>query len=234
VDIGLYSGVSAMRACERRLDAITANLANLDTPAYKRASTSTQAFDLGLASSPEQRQVVTRERVDFTQGVLEQTGNPLDLALEGEGFFAVETPNGEAYTRNGSFHLDERGVLLSGDGDPVAWEAGRGTFAPVGDAVSVDGSGVVRQGSNELGRIKLVDFADVQRLGRDAQGRWIAPKGAESRPAAAIVHQGARERSNAQSIEELVAMIRVQRGFESAANLLRSIDQSYKRLNQQR
>jgi flagellar basal-body rod protein FlgF len=233
VDTGLYSGVAAMRASEKRLEAIAANLANLDTPAYKRTGSASQAF--AIEGDPRgHAQVATRHTIDFTQGVLDRTGNALDLALEGEGFFAVESPDGEVYTRDGSFHLDEQGVLQTKDGHPVAWEGARGTIAAVGEAITIDGSGQVRQGSNEVGRIKLVDFADAQRLTRDSRGSWHAPEDLETRAPAGLVHQGALERSNASSIDELVAMIRVQRSFESAAGLLRSIDQSYKRLNQPR
>ena len=233
MDTGLYSGVAAMRASEKRMEAITANLANLDTPAFKRLTSSTRAFDLGEGAR-RRTEVVTQNAVDFGQGVLERTGNALDLGLEGPGFFAVESPAGEVYTRNGSFHLDEQGVLQTQDGYPVAWEGARGVLTPVGDPITVDGSGLVRQGANDVGRIKLAGFAEPARLEHDARGYWHAP--ADLAPAApeATVHQGASERSNASSIDELVEMVRVQRSFESAASLMRSIEQSYRRLNQQR
>ena len=233
MDTGLYSGVAAMGAAEKRLEAIAANLANLDTTAYKRTSTATAVFEVPRGPA-KRRELATTDTIDFTQGVLERTGNPLDLALDGRGFFAVETRDGEAYTRDGAFRVDEQGVLLTQDGDPVAWDGARATLAPVGEAVTVDGAGVVRQGSQELGRLKLVDFADPSRLARDPRGLWHARRDLDPAASTATVHQGALERSNASSIDELVAMIRVQRGFESATSLVRSIDQSYRRLNQQR
>jgi flagellar basal-body rod protein FlgF len=233
VDTGLYSGVAAMGAAERRLDAIAANLANLDTNAYKRTSTSSAVFEVPRAGAVR-RELAVRETVDFAQGVLERTGNPLDLALDGPGFFAVETRSGEAYTRDGSFRLDEAGVLLTQQGDPVVWEGARGTLTAVGEAITVDGAGVVRQGREEVGRLKRVAFAEPARLARDAHGLWRASPALEPTPAEAVVHQGALERSNASSVDELVSLIRVQRGFESATSLVRSIDQSYRRLNQQR
>lgn len=233
MDSGLYSGVAAMGAAEKRLEAIAANLANLDTTAYKRTSTASAVFEVPRGTG-SRRELATTGTIDFTQGVLERTGNPLDLALDGPGFFAVETRGGEAYTRDGAFRVDEAGVLLDQDGEPVVWEGARGTLAPVGEAVTVDGSGVVRQGASEVGKLKLVDFADPSRLTRDARGRWRPVPGLEPAPSTATVHQGALERSNASSVDELVSLIRVQRGFESATSLVRSIDQSYRRLNQQR
>src|SRR5262245_45612416 len=107
MDSGLYSGVAAMRASERQLDAIAANLANIDSPAYKRQNAVTHQFTVG-AGERKHDAIVTQSQVDFSQGELSRTGNALDLALEGEGFFVVETPAGEAFTRNGSFNVDEQ------------------------------------------------------------------------------------------------------------------------------
>lgn len=230
MDNGLYSGVASMRANEKHLEAIAANLANLNTPAYKRLGSVTQAFDVGSGDRKHQ-EVATRHSIDFTQGVLERNDNPWSLALEGDGFFAVETPGGEAFTRNGSFHVDDKGELLTNEGFPVAWEGARGRLAPVDLPITVDGSGVVKQGANQVGRLKLADFADKQRLELDSEGYYHAPQAAASATPNAVVHQGAVERSNASSVDELVSMIKAQRGFESAASLMRSIDQSYRRLN---
>lgn len=230
MDIGLNSGVDALRAYERNLDAITANLANLDVPAYKRQGTSTHAFEVQVHGETH-RTLRTHNTTDFTQGNLEPTGNPFDLALEGDGFFAVETDSGEAYTRNGRFHVDGQGVLQTADGLPVVWEGARGTIDPVGELVTIDESATVRQGGAQIGRLKLVDFARRSALALDGEGNFHAPRGLEPEPAAALVHQATIEASNASSVDELVAMIRVQRGFETATSLIKSIDQSYRRLN---
>lgn len=219
-----------MRAYESNLDAIAANLANLDVPAYKRQSTTTHTFDVQL-NGRTQRAIRTQNAIDFTQGNLQPTGNPFDLALEGDGFFAVETSSGEAYTRNGRFHVDGQGVLQTADGLPVVWEGARGKIDAVGEPVTIDGSGAVRQGTGQIGRIKVVDFPRRGLLTLDGEGYYHAPRGLAQQASAATVHQSSIESSNANSIDELVAMIRVQRGFESATSLIKSIDQSYRRLN---
>lgn len=233
MDSGLSSGVAAMRAGERQLDAIAANLANIDSPAYKRQNTVTHSFELG-AGDRRHDAIVTQAVTDFSQGELRRTGNPLDLALDGDGFFVVETQSGEAYTRNGSFNLDGQGVLRTGDGHAVAWDGGRGHIDAVGEEITIDGTGVVRQGEAQIGKLRLVDFANKEALSVDGEGYYHAQRGLARSTPAATVHQGAIEKSNSSSIDELVAMIRVQRDFESASSLVRSIDQSYRRLNAQR
>src|SRR4026209_814252 len=132
MDTGLYSGVAAMRANEKRMDSIAANLANANTTAFKRQTSATRTFDVAL-SGLTQRAIAVDTSTDFTQGPITRTGSALDLALEGDGFFAVDSPTGEVYTRSGKLRLDERGVLQTADGYPVAWEGARGTISPVGE-----------------------------------------------------------------------------------------------------
>jgi len=226
---GLYSGVQAMAASERRLEAIATNLANVSVHGYKRRGTSTQSFDAALQGRLE-RQVTTRTRIDFSQGMLEETGEPFDLALFGAGFFALETPHGEAYTRGGRFHIDAAGLLQTQDGFPIAWEGGRGAIDPQGTEVRVDPDGQVWQGQAQVGRLRLVDFADPARLQPDRMGYLHAPADLAPRAREAEVRQGHLERSNVSALDEMVALIATQRSHESAARLMSSIEQGYRRL----
>src|SRR5262249_19742792 len=155
----------------------------------------------------KQRQIAARGSIDFSQGLIESKEDPWSLALEGSGFFAVETAGGEAYTRNGVFHVDDQGELLTPEGYAVAWEGARGTLRPGGETPMIDGSGRVRQGAIEIGRLKLVDFADPQSLRLDGQGYFHAPPRAPTLAPTAVVRQNAVERSNASSLDELVSMI---------------------------
>lgn len=233
MDSGLQSSVQALDSGQKRMEYIAANLANLQAPGFKKLVTFTEVIEQ-VQQGRTERKLETNNQIDFTQGHVEHTGNPLDLALDGDGFFALETESGEAYTRNGRFHLDAQGTLLNEDGFLVVWEGAPGKLQPVGDEIRVDPTGTVRQGENSLGRLKLVDFADRTALELDGRGTFRAPPLAETLPATAEVRGAALERSNADSIDELVSLIRVQRSFENAAQLLRTIDQSYKRLNQPR
>lgn len=230
MDNGLQSGVQALGASQKRMDYIASNLANLQSPGYKRLHSFTEVLEKSQNGRKLPR-IEAEGAVDFSQGLIETTGNAYDFALDGDGFFVLQTPTGEAYTRNGRFHVDAQGVLLNEDGYTVAWEGGSGRFQPVGEEVTVDPSGVVKQGENRVGRLRLVDFADRTQLAIDGQGNFLAgPRVAPATPTAEVRGR-ALERSNADSIEELVSLIRVQRSFESATNIIRSIDQSYKRLN---
>ena len=148
----------------------------------------------------------------------------------GEGFFTLEGEAGEVYTRNGAFRIDDRGVLQSAEGFPLAWDGPRGILDPVGMPIAIEPSGEVKQGGTSLGRLKLSNFADPQRLGLDESGYFRAPLGLQEAPSEAVVHQGALEGANTTPVDELIAMIRVQRSFESIARMLTQIDQSYQRL----
>jgi flagellar basal-body rod protein FlgF len=231
MDAGLYHATSAMRAGEKRLEAIAHNIANVSTRGYKRETTFTRALEASRARGPV---VATGSAPDLSQGQLESTGNAFDLALEGRGWFAIDTPGGRSYTRDGAFRVDERGALLTQDGHHVAWRGSRGVLRPAGEAVVVDADGRVRQGEATIGQLEVVDLDPNARLAQTREGRWIALDAARESPSKAAVRQGALERSNVDAMDELVALITIQRSFESAATAVRSIEQSYRRLNQPR
>lgn len=226
---GLYSGVEAMTAAEKRLDVIATNLANLSVDGYKRRTTSTASFESALAGRVE-RHLATRTTVDWSQGAIEATGNELDLALQGKGFLAVETPTGEAYTRGGSMRLDSDGALMTREGYPLAWEGGRGRIDPLGETVRIDAEGYVWQSDEQVGQLELVNFASLDRLTRDSQGYLHAPPRLPRAAHELEVRQGYAERSNASAVDEMIALVSTQRSYESAARLMSSIEQGYRRL----
>ena len=230
MDTGLYSGVASMHSAEKRLESITSNLANVASHGYKRQNAVVRSFSLG-AGAGKHTEVATQRTTDFTQGELEHTGNTFDLALDGDGFFAVDSPSGTSYTRNGSFRIDDQGVLLTQTGLPVQWSGGRATLRPAADPITIFPSGEVQQGSAVVGRLKVVSFPHPQALDLDAGGNWVAPIGVRETPSDAQVRQGNLERANVNSMDELVAMVIAQRNFESSSTLMRTIDQTFKRLN---
>jgi flagellar basal body rod protein FlgG len=230
---GLYDGLAAMNSAERRMDAITSNLANLGVNGFKRRSVATNSFDAVLRGRVE-RQVGTRTVVDHSQGTLVQSDGQFDLGLAGAGFFAAETERGEAYTRNGQFHVDDAGVLQTNEGYPVAWQGGRGTLDPTGAEVLIDPEGHVMQGGQSVGQLRLVNFARPSELYQDRSGYYRAPRGAVEIPHEASVRQGVLESPNVNAIDEMVSMISAQRAFESATRLMQMIDQTYRRLTSPR
>jgi flagellar basal-body rod protein FlgG len=229
MSLGLFRGAVAMVGYERRLDAIATNLANLETPGFKRNASATHEFVVQRRTGPVRGQEL-RTEVDFSQGNLRRTENPWDLAIYGDGFFTVEGPNGPLYTRAGTFQPTEDGVLVTSEGYEVAWRRRSGVFDPTGLPVKIDGDGVVRQGNFELGQLEINDFTDRSRLVPIDGGYWVAPSDLGKATTTGTVQQYALEESNAASVEEVVAMIGVQRSFEAVSNLVRSIEESYSRL----
>jgi flagellar basal-body rod protein FlgF len=226
---GLYEAVQSMSAAERRLDTVATNLANLGVTGYKRRGSTTESF-AHMVRGQMVRQIETRSVVDHGQGPLAQTGNPYDLALSGAGFFAVETPEGEAYTRNGKFHIGDDGVLQTQSGLPVAWQGARGTIDPLKEAPLIDPEGAVFQDGAELGRLKLANFEHVTNLAQLGDGFYQAVPGQRDAAHEATLRQGFLERSNVNAVDEMVSMIAVQRSFESSTRMMNMIDQTYRRL----
>lgn len=226
---GIYSAASAMAAAERRVEAISSNLANAGAIGFKRKGLVTHSFRSTL-NSQMSPQVTNREAIDFSQGPLRSTSGDFDLALEGRGFFSIDTPGGEVYTRNGSFQIDQNGVLQTRDGYPVAWEGSRGTIDPAGAPVSIDSAGNVRQGSNEIGRLRIVDFANTSGLEVERSGNLRARADMVEQPPTGLVRQGMLENANVNAIDEMVGLIAAQRSFESSARLISSIEQIMRRI----
>jgi flagellar basal-body rod protein FlgF len=229
MNVGMYRGVKAMEASERRLAAITSNLANMRSTAYKRVA----AVQHGEATNSTQNDrsgVETNLSIDWTQGPLERTGVSTDLALTGGGFFTVEGPEGELYTRDGQFQVTEAGDLVTQDGLPVAWDGGRGTIDPIGEALVISLDGSVNQGSQNLGKLKLVDFEAREKLDQERHGYFVASPALKQIPADAEVHQFSLEGANVSSVEELVRLIETQRAFEAGSRVVQLIGETYQRL----
>ncbi len=217
-----------MAAAQKRMDRLANNLANLETTAYKRQTSFIHALSKGAGNHSE---LHVGTKFDFSQGELEPTGNALHVALDGEGFFGVEGEDGEVYTRNGAFQVDENGTILSHAGLPVAWAELRGVLDPTGERIEIGTDGGVSQGGRSLGRLRIANFADLGKLSQDTNGYYHAPLGLEETAHTATVHQGALEGSNVSPIEEMVAMIAVQRSFSGATNILGLISETYRRLS---
>ena len=229
MNTGLYHGAAAMRSNQERLDVIAHNLANVNTVGFKRHGTTAHIFEVQTPDGSK-RDLKTKGMVDWSQGNLARTGETYDLALFGDGFFAVDSPVGEVYTREGQFRLTADGVLTTPGNSPVSWKSKGATIDPHGLPVVIDGGGQVMQGEQNVGQLRLADFADHRQLVLNSAGFWEAPPTAKRIAHTAVVHQGALESSNATGLEEVVAMVSVQRAFEAASNVMSVINESYQRL----
>ncbi|RME75374.1 MAG: flagellar hook basal-body protein [Planctomycetota bacterium] len=228
---GILQGAATMDAAATRLDLAAANLANAATPGYKRRMPVLHSFAAALAAqraqgergAPLVRADVAR---DDSPGLGERTGNPLDVLLEGDGWLAVQTDRGERYTRAGALAVAPDGTLVTRDGDPVLGEGGPLRLQPDGGPPEIDRSGVVRQGQNELGKLRIVRFDAGARLEPEGGGRMRLAEGKPQPDPNTRVLQGHLERSNVDPVLELVDMIKALRLFEAAANTIKTQDRT--------
>ncbi|MCU0847023.1 MAG: flagellar basal-body rod protein FlgF [Spirochaetes bacterium] len=269
---GIYTGASAMIAQQAKMDVVSNNLANVDKTGFKRDLAIFKAFpdmlirrvnESGLGIVPagsydnmpivgklgtgvEVNEVFT----EFEQGALQRTENNLDLALDGRGFFTVQTERGERYTRDGGFTINQDGVMVTKNGNPVMGENGiiilqhnnfmineRGEVL-VNNALSREPRDVVSMQNNDwndpvvIDRLKLVDFEKIRELKKEGDSlyRETEYSGPPLPPENLKVEQGFLEKSNVSIIREMVDMIEVQRSYEANQKTIQTHDQELGRL----
>ncbi len=222
-----YIALSRQGALRREMDIIANNLANMNTTAYKGEKLmfvehlvkSRGADGLSPVKLAFTRDVA--EFIDFSDGPIEMTSNPLDIAIKGDGYLVVETEQGDRYTRNGRLSLDPQGQLVSQHGYPVLSDAGAPFFFGPGDEkIEISNDGTISTNNGELGKIRLVRFENQQELTRDAGG-LVSSEAPPLDVEQAEIIQGAVEKSNVQPIIELTRMIDVHRSYD---NVRRFID----------
>ena len=212
---GVYSALSAMRIRLDDLDRIAADLANTETAGYKTERTSTEEARRAFQTALDAAIDVTRGggRTDFRPGTLTSTGRDLDVAIDGKGFFEIQTPAGLRYTRGGNFVRDTDGRLITADGFAVMGSAGEITL-PVGP-VTVMADGNLRVGQAIVAKLKVMDFANDSDITRETGTRFRATEGATpAEAAAARLNGGMLEHSNASVIDRMATMTEVMRSFE--------------------
>lgn len=229
---GMYAAVSGSLAAMRRLDVISNNLANVNTPGYKKDKMSFEGLLAGTANPPAVPQGTTADPIlqkeniyiDFTGGLTSQSGNPLDLALDGDGFFAVTTPQGTAYTRQGNFRTSVDGTLVTVDGYPLQGSGGS-AIRIQGSLVEIDAKGVVTVDGTQSGAISVVDFEKPYSLTKVGNALFVAAD-PQATPQAgnAQILQGHLEGSNVESISEMVQMIETNRYFEACSKVIQNFD----------
>lgn len=229
---GMYPAVSGSLAAMRRLDVISNNLANVNTPGYKKDKMSFEGLLAGNVNPPAVPQgstadpIMQKENIyiDFTSGPTSQSGNPLDLSLDGDGFFAVTTPDGTAYTRQGNFRTSADGTLVTVDGYPVQG-AGGSPIRIQGSHVEIDSKGGIFIDGTQAGSISVMDFDKPYALTKVGSALFI-PADPQVIPQAgkAQVQQGYIEGSNVESISEMVQLIETNRYFEACSKVIKGFD----------
>jgi len=229
----MYIAGTGMLAQKQKLDVLTNNIANIDTTGYKKDTLVSRSFqdlmidldDPNIVSVGLQNtgihvdQIVTR----FEQGNMEETGRLSDVALEGEGFFVVSTPEGERYTRDGAFGVSANGYLVNADGYYVSGE--NGNIYVGGGEFTIDESGYVTVNGATVDRLRVVTFDDLTGLRKTGNNLFLSNAG-QAVPSDAKVMQGYLESSNVNMSEEAVSMIEVSRAFGINQRVLQMIDAS--------
>jgi len=230
----LLIGLSRQTILERQLDVVSNNIANVNTTGFKADSS---LFEEYLMSGAHEDNFVGSDRRvsyvqdrgtfrDFSQGAPEQTKNPLDIAIDGGGFLVVQTAGGERYTRDGGLQLNGLGQLVTADGNPVLGTGGPIVFQSTDHDVNVtpDGTITVQEGSSHTdslrGKLRLVSFADAQKLLKEGSNLYSAGEGSAQPDARSTVRQGFIEKSNVNGVAEMSRMIEVTRAYSQISTLL--------------
>lgn len=222
-----------MQALEQRFEVVADNLANLETAGHKRlmAIPDGSSADSGAAEGSDSRGALLQR--DFTQGDLVESGDLDDLALSGEGLFAVQIEDRVRFVRSAHLTRAEDGLLSDGRGAQLLGEAGPIRVPADATSVSVESDGTVSVDREPVGRLRVVTFVDPTRLFNEGGGRFGVPEGTELVAAPnTSVKQGFRERSNTDPVRELVEMIVVQRQYEAAQRALATESELRQRLNE--
>ena len=227
MDNTIYVGLSRQMILERELDITANNLANVDTVGFKFES---MISNEDPATMPTLNQAPTAVNFvagvalarDFTEGSLTQTGAPLDVAIEGRGFFQINTPSGPRYTRDGRFRMDASGTITDQDGDPVDG-GGAIVLDPKKGPVTISANGVVSQSGQNVGKISLYNFDSLSALSKDGNNQYrndsnLTPTASTS----ANMRQGFLEQSNVEPVRQITRLIEINRAYDAMNSMISS------------
>mgnify|MGYP001043455679 FL=1 len=225
---GVYHAAAGMRVREHLLDLTANNLANGAASGYRRdipcfeITVPSRVQTAGAQPASLPYELVARTAVDLSPGPIRQTDNPLDLALDGPGFFAVQTPNGILYTRAGCFTRNANGQLVTQDGYPVLTD--RGPVAIAGTSVRVDENGNITVDGTAVGKLLIAVFRPTAQFTKVGAGLLSASEQPDTNQNAPRVLQGFLEESNTNVINEMVNLIRAQRAYEAGHKVIQAFD----------
>jgi flagellar basal-body rod protein FlgF len=220
---GIYTAMSGAVAQSQALDVTANNIANADTTGFRAERLS---FAEALAQKPDMIPVgVAGAAPDQTRGVMRDTGNPLDCAIDGEGFFALQTPQGVRYTRAGDFRLDADGRLVSADGLPVRAQGGGELSVPPDAAeIHIERDGTLVADGNSVGQLEIAQFAPgaLQRAGQNLFQATAAPLAGGERPE---IVSGTLEGGNFEVVRGVIDLVKISRVYEALHRMVESYKQ---------
>jgi flagellar basal-body rod protein FlgF len=223
-------GLSRQIALQRQMDVVANNMANLNTTGFKAERLLFEEYMMPVARDrdfayPDQPLSYTHDWGtvhDLSSGSMIDTGNVLDVALQGNGFLVVQTPEGERYTKAGSLGINQDGTLVDPSGYPILGKGGPIEFDAGETDISISSDGSISTSEGNKGTLRLVEFTDPQTVERLGNNLWV---GGTPLPATSTtVVQGSIEKSNVSGVAEMSAMVRVQRAYESIQALMQRQD----------
>ena len=219
-----YIALSRQLTLRRELSVVAHNLANMNTPAFKSERVIFREFiDKPVPNQPISFVQDLGMSRNLTEGPITPTGNDLDLAISGPGYFSVETPDGVRYTRHGRLQLDGQGQLVNSQGAPILSNGGAPITVPIGSGtLTISADGTISGSGGTIARIGLSEFENPGGLERDANGLYDSGDQAAAAATESEVNQGMLEQSNVQPIVEMTRMIDIHRSYQSAAKLVTS------------
>lgn len=221
MDSGYYAAVTGLMARTQALDTAAANLANAQTPGYRAEREYFRSIllqgnapDSQLGRTVNNYGLLGGDRLNFGQGPIQPTGNPLDLAIEGQGFFEIQTQNGPRFTRDGSFHRSQAGTLVTAENEPVLSDNGRSIQIPPGE-VSVGANGVVSVAGGAVATVGVYAFPPDVDLTAEGTNRYKASDGVKPQAVTdSTIHQGAIESANEDVVQGTLDLVMMQRQAE--------------------
>lgn len=235
----IYTAAQGLVARQLQLDAISNNIANVNTTGFRETSPFFRAFNMSFENGPQNtlnynvslQPVASGVFMHSRQGPMKATGNELDMAIEGDGYFRLETPNGPRYSRAGNFSLNTDGQLINQNGYTVMDTNNQAITLDVTKPVTIGRDGQVVQDAGQIAQIKLVTFNDKENLVAEADTllRHEAVNPVEQQPEG-LIKSGFLEGSNVNIAKQMVNMITMNRAYDANIRTIRAIDSS---LNEQ-
>ena len=229
----LLIGLSRQMALGRELDVVANNMANVTTNGFKARHARFSEYLMPKASAeafpPGDRRLAyvvdAGDPLDLSTGAMERTGRPLDAAIKGEAFFAVQTPAGERYTRNGAFEINAQGQLATSDGHVVLGENGPIAFTPQETGAQIAADGTVSTDQGQRGKLRLVRFANAGVLQNEGANLFSATLPGQAAGATSRIEPGTIERSNVKPVVEMGRLIELNRSYSSIASMVSRMDE---------
>ncbi|KQP58119.1 flagellar basal-body rod protein FlgF [Methylobacterium sp. Leaf108] len=229
----LFVGVSSQMALQRELEVIANNMANVSTNGFKSRNSRFQEYLMPVASAdsfqrPDRRLSYVIDQgtaLDLAQGPIEQTGNPLHVAVRGEAFLVVRTPAGDRFTRNGAFETNAQGTLVTSDGYPVQGDGGPIQIGPQETGIAIGPDGTVSTNLGIRGRVRLVTFANPQALRNEGTNLYAADAPPQPAGLAGRLESGALERSNVKAVIEMTRLMDVNRTYTMVSGIVSRLDE---------